>query len=159
MNVVPQFVRDYCPYLIERYHARVVDGSVSGPNEHLDLSIDNLLLRITMDRKQLFVRAGAANAKRHEFYSIDLLRTLLTGEIRDYALLDDDNTDFLEDHLEEIIDAFSAQKAPQTLQSLEQLARERWKRMKKENKRRIKAGEPLPPCEEWQPPKRKRRVE
>jgi hypothetical protein len=86
---------------------------------------DALRLRFVRDRGQLMLDLqgpGPADAK--DWYSVDLLRRLLTGQRQESAVLDATCAAFLREHLAEIESLFSTDRAD-TRSRLKELLRHR----------------------------------
>ena len=64
-----------------------------------------------------------------DWYSIDVVRELLTGEPQETAELSPDYAEFLENHLAEIERRFAGDALPATVSALKDLERARAKRL------------------------------
>lgn len=129
MTEILRYVIEYCPFVYEAGRYRFVDSKVPpsfGRDAFLVLASDRLRLRFVRDRAQLFLDLqGAKQANKDEWYSIDLIRRLITEDRLASAELDGAYAAFLRAHLEEVEGLFSEERLPETRRSLQQLARQR----------------------------------
>ncbi len=67
--------------------------------------------------------------KKDSWYSVDLVRSLISGETLTSAVLDEEYGKFLQDRFEDICKLFSDENVDETIKSLKNLRKERAKRM------------------------------
>jgi len=117
-------------YAPDRY--RFVDSRTSEGfgDAYLVLESDALRVRLVRDRSQLFmdVQSVGQHGDR-DWYSIDIVRQLVTGERQTTAELSPDYAQFLERHLDEIERRFSDEELPATVSALKALQDERAKEL------------------------------
>lgn len=106
MNEILAFLIKYCSYLWAQGRYRFVDSGAAasfGGDAYVTIESDSLRMRFVRDRGQIFLdfqECGAA--PKDVWYSIDLVRRLLTGQRSESAELDEDYAQFLKDTLPEI---------------------------------------------------------
>jgi hypothetical protein len=84
----------------------------------------------------MLLEAQPTTKKSRDWYSIDLVRQLVTGEIQPSAVFDAQYSAFLHERRAAIYEAFSAQCRKDTLQKLARLEKDRERRMFGHSKRR-----------------------
>lgn len=67
--------------------------------------------------------------KNNDWYSIDIVRQLITGKVHDSAILDQNSHIFLYEHFSILCELFSPEKAPDTIAKMKKLESERAKRL------------------------------
>ena len=117
-------------FLYNDYGARFVDSQVRGPHAAIVLEAGPLRLRLVRDRSQIFVDfQSAENPSEDDWFSFDMIRQLLTGEVVDSAQMDDDKAQFIHDHFQEIVEAFQPTKRKETERKLHEYERARAERL------------------------------
>ncbi len=133
MDEILEYLISYCSFLYERNRFRFVDSMVSdafGGDSLLVLASEELQLRFVRDRGQLFLDFRTARQKGDKgWYSIDLVRQLITGEREYHSLMNEENARFLKENLDTIEQLFSERNIKDTLSSLKELRRKRSKRL------------------------------
>ncbi len=133
MDEILEYLISYCSFLYDRNRFRFVDSMVSdafGGDSLLVLASEKLQLRFVRDRGQLFLDFRPAQQKSDKgWYSIDLVRQLITGESDYHSLMDEENAGFLKENLETIEQLFSERNVEDTLSRLKELRRKRSKRL------------------------------
>lgn len=82
------------------------------------------------DRGQLFLDfQGVTRKGKLDWYSVDVVRQLVTGERQSSAELTEDYASFLRDHLDEIERRFADENLADTIGALRELERARAKEM------------------------------
>ncbi len=77
----------------------------------------------------MFLEFGSPNcANASNWWSIDIVRRLVTGEIVDESLLDSEKVEFVKAYLEEIEDLFSMERVKQSEKLMGKYQAERAKR-------------------------------
>jgi len=130
MNELLTYLVTRLSFLYNDYGARFVDSQVSGPHALLVLQAGELRLRLVRDRSQLFVDfQGREKPSDDDWFSFDIIRQLLTGDIADSAEMDDEKVQFIHDNFSVIVDAFSPGKREETEKKLHKYEHERAERL------------------------------
>ncbi|MBN1852517.1 MAG: hypothetical protein JW829_07320 [Pirellulales bacterium] len=115
MNELLTYLVSRLSFLYNQYGARFVDSQVRGPHASIVLEAYELRLRLVRDRSQIFVDfQSSENPSEDDWFSFDMIRQLLTGEIVDSAEMDDEKAQFIDDHFREIVDAFIPSRRKET---------------------------------------------
>lgn len=137
MNEILKFLMRYCSFLYEIKGFKFINSATSESfgNASLTLGSTFLNIRFIRDRGQLFTDFqsnlyGKKNAQ--SWYSIDIVRQLISNEKKYYALMDSKNATFLRNHIDIIIDLFSRSKVKDTILKLKRLETIRAKTLFKE---------------------------
>ena len=132
MTEILLFLVEYLAFLYAPDRYRFVDSRTSAGfgDAYLDLESDALRVRLVRDRSQLFMDFQSVGQHGdRDWYSIDIVRELVTGERQTTAELSADYAGFLEQHLDEIERRFSDEELPATVPALKALQDERAKEM------------------------------
>ena len=133
MTEILRFLVEHLAFLYAPDRFRFVDSRTStsfGGDAFLVLASDVLRIRLVRDRGQLFMDFQAtAERDDRDWYSIDVVRRLLTGERQDTAELSPEYARFLEEHLDEIEKRFSEEELANTRKALKELERIRAKEL------------------------------
>lgn len=133
MTEILRFLVDRVPFLYAPGRFRFVDSGTStsfGGDAFLTLASDVLRIRMVRDRGQLFMDVQSVGETGDlAWYSIDVVRWLITGEQPASAELSADDAAFLETHLDEIERRFSQEEAPTTIAALTDLEKKRAKEL------------------------------
>ena len=130
MNELLTYLVTRLSFLYNDYGARFVDSQVQGPHAVIVLEAGPLRLRLVRDRDQIFVDfQSAENSSEDEWFSFDVIRQLLTGEVVDSAQMDDDKARFIQDHFQEIVETFQPTRRNETERTLHEYERARAKRL------------------------------
>lgn len=119
-------------YLLVEDGFRIVDSlatNVFGGDGYLVLENAALRLRFTVDRGQMFLDVQPAVKKPGAWYSIDLVRQLVEGEVEHSAVFDAHFADFLHELRSAIYEAFSPESRKATHKRLAELRKDRERRM------------------------------
>lgn len=130
MDQILTFILSHCSFLYNEYSFRFMDSKISdsfGGDAYLDLGSETIIMRLTRDRGQLFLEFRSAYEKKQNWYSIDLIRKLITGEKEYHSIMDEENAKFLENNFTEVVDYFSHANLSETLKKLEKLKLKRSK--------------------------------
>lgn len=134
MNEILKFLIEFCSFLYERDGFRFIDSAVSKSfgNAAIILGTSDLNIRFTRERGQLFAdfksnHYGKINA--YSWYSIDVVRQLITGENQYYSIMNEDNAIFLKENINKIISIFSEPNVQETIMRLKKLERIRAKKI------------------------------
>ena len=131
MDEILEFLIKYCSEAYKKYVFKFTDSEVSssfGGNAYIMLENDDLKLRFINDRGQLMLDFYSKfDKKRDNWYSIDLIRQLISGENKYYALLDENNGKFIQNNLREILVIFKKDAVEQTIAKLNLLRKKRAK--------------------------------
>lgn len=128
MDEILIFLVKYCSDIYKKHSFRFIDSGVSASfgNAFIILENDNLKLRLISDRGQLFLDFHSnIDKNKDNWYSIDLVRQLITGENDYYSLLDENNGLFIEKNLEGVLQLFDKDVASQTIERLNSARRKR----------------------------------
>ncbi len=133
MTEILRFLTDWLAFLYARGRFWFVDSGVStsfGGDAYLVLESDAMRIRLIRDRAQLFMDFQArGDDGEMDWYSIDVVRRLLTGERQETAELSPDYARFLEEHVDEIERRFSPAEMPATRKALKDLEKRRAKEL------------------------------
>lgn len=133
MKAILIYIATYMSSIFKTYGVRFVNSEAmhSFNDSYVDLAAEHFNIRIVNDRGQLFMDVQSkSDCKGDEsWYSLDLVRSLLSGEILASAVLDEEYGKFLEDRFEDICKLFSDEKSGETITNLKKLRKERAKRM------------------------------
>ena len=117
-------------FLYNDYGTRFVDSQVRGPHAALVLEAGPLRLRLLRDRSQVFVDfQSAENPSEDDWFSFDMIRQLLTGEVIDSAEMDDEKAKFINDYFEAITEAFRPTNRKETEKKLHEYEHARAERL------------------------------
>ena len=130
MEQILRFLVEHCSFLLAPDRYRFADSRASasfGGDAYLMLSGERLDVRFVRDRGQLFLDVrGTGDAT--EWFSIDLIRRLVTRDRPESAVLDEACARFLRDDLDDIEDRFAdTGRRADTLVALAAMRRERSK--------------------------------
>ena len=132
MNEILKFLMRYCSFLYEKYGFRFIDSAISESSSDaaIILGSPDMNIRFCTERGQLLVefqsnRYGKKNV--YSWYSIDVVRSLVTGEEGSNAVMDEENTNFFRDNVTTIISLFSKSNGKDTISKLKKLERIRAK--------------------------------
>lgn len=130
MNDLLTYLVSHLSFLYNDYEARFVDSQVRGPDALLVLEVGELRVRLVRDRSQIFVDfKSCGNPSEDDWASFDIIRQLLTGEIVDDAVMDEEKARFIQDHFAAIIDAFRSGNRGETEKKLHKFKQARAKRL------------------------------
>ena len=127
-----QYVKKHFSYLFSPYSFRIIESqsSESFGNALIILEYEDLLLKIVKDRDQIFLDFQPASKKsKLNWFSIDIVKQMITGKIEPSAEMNSRNVEFLKDNLDQIKKIFSKEKVSDTIKVLKKLERERAKRL------------------------------
>lgn len=130
MDEILEFLLKYCRELYNKHGFKFVDSGVFEPfrNSFLIMENANLQIRFILDRSQLFLDfRWKFDKKKDSWYSFDLIRQLLTEETDYHSIMDEQNGQFMQEHLEKILEFFEQEKADNTLAKLKSLEKQRAK--------------------------------
>jgi hypothetical protein len=128
MTAILEFLVAHLAFLYAPGRYRFVDsGSVeSFGNAYLDLESDAMRLRMIRDRSQLFLDFAPLDG--NDWFSLDVVRRLLTGERQESSELSPDYAAFLEREIGEIERRFRDER-DETVRALKELERVRAKEL------------------------------
>ena len=133
MTELLKYIISYCTDLYEKFGFKIVDSvatSSFGGNGMVILESDEIKLKFIRDREQMFLDfLSKYDTKKNNWYSLDLIRQLLTNEQKCHSLLNKDNGHFLKNNIARIIEIYKKPNAIATLQSLAILEKKRTKKM------------------------------
>ncbi len=131
MTQILAFIAGYMEFLWVGARHRIVNSEVAtsfGGDACLIVESKVLRLRFVSDRGQLFLDVQPVGELK-DWYSIDLVRRLLTGRPEHSAALDQEYASFLRNQLDDIERRFSKEAWPRTQQELKTLKARRSKEM------------------------------
>lgn len=130
MNELLSYLIEHLAFLYNDYGARFVDSEVRAPQALLVLEMTDLRLRLVNDRTQLFLDFQSTHhPDRDDWFSFDIVRQFITGEVVDSAELDEAKIAFTKEHLVEIAKAFSADDYRATESTMHKFEQERGERL------------------------------
>ena len=132
MEEILQYLKKHCSFLYAPNQFRFVDSesSESFGNALLVLEHEDLRLKFVKDRGQLFLDFQPTSSKRKkDWFSIDIVKQLVTGNIEPSAEMDGEKAKFLKNNLDEIKRLFSPDNLEDTIKKLRDLERQRAKRL------------------------------
>lgn len=126
MNELLDFVRSELSFLYNVYRCRFVNSSARGSDALLVFEADELRLRLTIDRGQITIEfQNAQTGDDLNWYSIGMIRQMLTNETCDNEVLDSELSQFICDNFVRIMSCFSTANAPSTEKQLAILEEQR----------------------------------
>ncbi|TFG03277.1 MAG: hypothetical protein EU542_02875 [Promethearchaeota archaeon] len=130
MEEILRFIEKHCFFLYSSHTFQIVesDSSESFGNALVILEDEDLRLQFVKDRDQLFLDFQPTNYKK-EWFSIDIVKQLVSGDIEPSSEIDSEKAEFLKFHLDKIKELFSPTKFKNTLKKLKELERARAKRL------------------------------
>lgn len=132
MAEILDFIVRSCSFLWLAARYRVVDSEVTlnfGGDAWLIVASQTLRLMFVRDRGQLFLDFQSPASPGRDWYSVDLVYRLLSGDKRDAAELDEEYARFIGERLLDIESVFSGKRMPETTKRLVSLERVRAKEM------------------------------
>lgn len=132
MEEILRYLMKHCSFLYSPNQFRFVDSgsSESFGNAFLVLEHKDLRLKFIKDRGQLFLDFQPTSSNRKmDWFSIDIVKQLVTGNIEPSSEMDTDKAKFLKSNLDEIQRLFSTANLKGTLKKLRELERARAKRL------------------------------
>lgn len=133
MTLILAFIAAHMGFLWEGARYRITGSEVAtsnGGDAMLLVESEGLRLRFVRDRGQLFLDVQSSAAKlEDEWFSIDLIRRLRTGQREESAELDESYASFVREHLPEIEYQFNAEEWHLTLAKLKKLKAKRAKEL------------------------------
>ena len=133
MDKILRFLLKHCSFLYKEYGYKFTDSRVSdsfGGDAFLALSSDSLKVRFCLDRGQLFFDFQSKHKNgSNSWYSIDIVRQLVTKEESYFSLMDKENAIFLKRNIDKIHELFSNQQIKETTKELNKLKRIRSKKL------------------------------
>ena len=127
-----QYVKKHFSFLFSPYQFRIIESqsSESFGNALVILEYEDLLLKIVKDRDQIFLDFQPASKKsKLNWFSIDIVKQMITGKIEPSAEMNSRNVEFLKDNLDQIKQLFSKENTLDTIKVLKKLERELAKRL------------------------------
>jgi hypothetical protein len=131
MDLILRYLADHLACLWRQGHFQIADSRSdrsNGGDGLLTVESPDLRIRFTCDRRQLMADFQSPQDPK-DWYSIDLIRRLWTGEKETSAVLDSSYGDFLRDNLSEIELLFGGDQWPGTKASLKRLKVKRSKEL------------------------------
>jgi hypothetical protein len=133
MTEILRYLIEWLSFLYAPGRYRFVDSGTStsfGGDAFLILESDVMRIRLIRDRGQMFMDfQSCAERGEMDWYSIDVVRRLLTGQRQESAELSPDYARFLEERLDEIERRFSDGEISATRKALKSLEKTRAKEL------------------------------
>jgi len=132
MEEILRYLMKYCSFLYSPNQFRFVDShsSESFGNALLVLEHEDLRVQFVRDRGQIFLDFQPTSKKsKRDWYSIDIVKQLVTGKIEPSAEMDSEKAEFLKNNLDKIEQLFSTANMESTIKKLRELERARAKRL------------------------------
>lgn len=133
MTLILAFIAAHMGFLWDGARYRITGSEVAtsnGGDALLLVECEELRLRFVRDRGQLFLDFQPSfSSPDGEWFSIDLVRRLHTGQREETAELDEGYASFVHEHLQAIEHQFGAEEWPATLASLKKLKAKRAKEL------------------------------
>ena len=133
MRKILNFLATDGTFLYEEHHCRIVDSeyiATFGGTGSVTLRDDVVEVRFWLDRDRLFMDLRAINRNSPQaWYSIDILKQLISGEISDKAEMDQENIDFLKAKFPELHTRFASQNVTTTEEACTKMEEQRAKRL------------------------------
>lgn len=132
MEEFRQLIKKKCAFLFSANQFQIIDSSSSESfgNAFLILERGDLRLQFIKDRDQIFLDFQPSSRKgKLNWYSIDIVKQMITGEIETSAEIISRNIEFLKNNLDKIEQLFSKTYVEDTIKKLKKLERERAKRL------------------------------
>lgn len=111
MNEILSFILQHCSFLWSDGRYRFTDSGAAqsfGGDAYVVISSDRLRMRFVRDRGQIFLDLQEVGAgEKGEWFSLDLVRRLLTDQRQDSAVMNDDYVRFFRESLAEIESRFA----------------------------------------------------
>ena len=124
MDEILAFLVEYCANLYNKHGFRFVDSEVapSFGNAAILLRNRNLEVQFIRDKGQLFLDfKSICEGQKVRWYSLDLVRQMVTGETFYHSMLDDANGRFLRENLPTILGLFECNCISETVHALDAL--------------------------------------
>lgn len=133
MRQILEFLATEGAFLYEEWGCRVVNSEyvpTFGGTGSVTLTNDIVELNFWLERDRLFMDLrGVASQSKNAWFSTDIIRQFLTGEVMDRARMDHGNVDFLRTNFERIQDCFTKSQLATTELACKNLERQRAKRL------------------------------
>jgi len=117
-----KYVNKYFSALFEKYGFQI--SSTYNPGDSLTVESRDVNIRFSDERGQMLVEFQSNHfGKKDEYswYSIDIMRELITGETKCNGFMDKSNLTFMQKNIEKILGQFSESNAKNTILKLRKL--------------------------------------
>lgn len=132
MNELLIYLVEKLSFLYNESKFKIIDSHAFPGYSFVVLRADNMRLKLMLHRGKLFLRFQSTNSrieKYEDWYSFDMIRQFITGEIVDSSDMDDGKVKFVHDHINEIIEAFHPDHFEETKKKIHKFRRARSKRL------------------------------
>ena len=134
MNELLMYVMKHFSFLYYELGFRFVDSMSTGKETYEDalliLEQNDLRMRFIRDRGQLFLDfQGKYQPSAKEWFSIDIVQELITGERQDSSVLSAEKVEFVRKRLEAIEEAFSRKHQKKSIETMHKCEKVRAKRI------------------------------
>ncbi|WZH38267.1 MAG: hypothetical protein PIR02_06260 [Microbacterium enclense] len=133
MDQITSFIHRYLPFLLDNEvydvtHAE--ESTVNGGDSLVEFASDSLHFRFFTDRGQLFLDLRPGTSRReNDWYSIDLIRRLFTGDREESGLMDPGYAEFIRTRLADVEKRVSPAEWPHTEKALKDIKHKRSEEM------------------------------
>jgi hypothetical protein len=132
MNKLLKFIVGYLSFLYSDYEAVIsstkIDKEHSSYNGVIYLKINDLIIKISLDRDQLFIDFKSTLHKKTDYFSHDLVWALITSKIKD-ELFNKEDVVFLHRYMDKILELFAENNYLNTEKKLKKLRKKRMKKI------------------------------
>lgn len=112
LRKILQFLATDGAFFYEAHNCHIIESEyipTFGGTGSVTLRNDVAEFRLSLERDRLFMDVRAVGSKSDgSWFSIDIVRTLLTGEIADNAAMNSENTRFLAENFDALCERFMA---------------------------------------------------
>lgn len=130
MDEILTFLMLHCSFLYKKLGFRFIDSLYSPEsfgNAYLDLATKDMKVRFTLDRNQLLFDFQPKGVK--EWYSVDIVRNLITNELVFHGIMDQENAEFIKANFTKIQELFSEPMLNESKKRMKKLEAIRSKQM------------------------------
>lgn len=125
MNELLTFIIKNASFLYDEYAARFVNSQTNGSSAFIDLQVDGLRLRFSLDRGTLTLGICSAPETTDYWYSLDVVKQMLTGKVVTTTELCAEDMNFLRSNFGHVIEAFSLNNIAMSKSKLLAIEKER----------------------------------
>ena len=133
MHKILEFLATDGTFLYEEHCCCIVDSEYSemfGGTGSVTLSNDIIELKFWLDRDRMCMDLhGVGSHTTDSWFSMDIVKQLLTDEVNDKSLMNHENVEFLKENFEDLQDRFASPNLPASESTCRKLERQRAKRI------------------------------
>jgi len=126
-----KYVNKHFSLLFEKYGFHI--SSTYAPGDSLTLESRDVNIRFSDERGEMIVEFQSNYFRKRDdysWYSIDIVRELITGETKCKGMMNKANLTFMQSNIEKILEQFSESNAKSTVLKLRKLASIRAKELR-----------------------------